>query len=314
MSQLNGSISPSGDIESLMAETHQRPIPLIFDRALLRQRAVRAGPGLTAHGFLLARVADDFIDRLSTVRRTFQLGMELEARQGYLGRRLLSEAALGSVVSIEPVAALLRHCAGCCIQGDAEAVPLKDEAVDLVVSALGLQLVNDLPGALIQIRRALKSDGLFLGAMLGGATLTELRQCLLEAETACEGGASPRVAPFADVKDLGGLLQRAGFALPVADTDVVTVTYASPLHLMRDLRGMGATNPLVQRRRTFMRRQTLQRACEIYQARYANPDGRIKATFEIITLTGWAPHPDQPKPLKPGSATTRLSDALKAKP
>jgi NADH dehydrogenase [ubiquinone] 1 alpha subcomplex assembly factor 5 len=291
-------------------------IPEIFDRTLLRQRTVRVAANADAHSFLLVRIADDMIERLSAIHRTFSLGVDLGARQGHLGRRLLSDAAVAALISIEAVGPLLTHCAGCCIQGEVDAssgLPVTDESADLVTSALNLHLVNDLPGALIQVRRLLKPDGLFLGALLGGATLTELRQAFLAAETECEGGASPRVAPFADVKDLGGLLQRAGFALPVADTDVVTVTYASPLHLMRDLRGMGATNPLSQRRRTFLRRKTLLRACEIYQERFANPDGRIRATFEIITLTGWAPHPDQQKPLKPGSATMRLSDALSTK-
>lgn len=295
-----------------MAPTPTSPstIPDVFDRHLLHRRRERAAATLDAHSFLLERVADDFVERLSAIRRRFSSGIDLGAHQGLLGRRLLTENALDYLISVDPVAALLARCAGCCIQGDVTAVPVADEQADLAVSALALHLVNDLPGALIQIRRILKPDGLFLGALLGGATLTELRQAFLAAETECEGGASPRVAPFSDVRDLGGLLQRAGFALPVVDSDVVTVTYATPLHLMRELRGMGATNMLTHRRRTFLRRQTLARACEIYAERFSNPGGRIRATFEIITLTAWAPHPDQQKPLKPGSATARLSDAL----
>jgi NADH dehydrogenase [ubiquinone] 1 alpha subcomplex assembly factor 5 len=289
-------------------------IPEVFDRQLLVSRRRRAAAGCDSHTFLLERAADDLCERLSAIRRTFPVAIDLGAHNGLLGRRLLADGHPVDLISLEPVYALLARCPGRRIQSDVDTLPLADATADLVTSALWLQLVNDLPGALVQIRRVLRPDGLFLGAMLGGATLTELRQAFLEAETECEGGASPRVAPFADVRDLGGLLQRAGFALPVVDTDVVTVTYATPLHLMRDLRGMGATNMLVHRRRATLRRQTLARAVSIYQERFSVPGGRIKATFEIITLTGWAPHPDQQKPLRPGSATTRLTDALTRKP
>jgi hypothetical protein len=187
-----------------------------------------------------------------------------------------------------------------------------ERSLDLVASGLSLQLVNDLPGALIQIRRALKPDGLFLGAMLGGSTLAELRTAFLVAEEEIEGGVSPRVAPFADVRDLGALLQRAGFALPVADSDIVTVTYPDPLALMRDLRAMAASNALTARRKVPLRRATLARAIAVYRARFGLSDGRVPATFEIVTLTGWAPHESQQKPLTPGSARTRLADALDA--
>jgi SAM-dependent methyltransferase len=179
-----------------------------------------------------------------------------------------------------------------------------------VVSALALQFVNDLPGVLVQIRRALKPDGLLLAALLGGETLTELRQSFAEAESDIEGGVSPRVAPFADLRDLGALLQRAGFALPVTDVDRVTVRYDSVFGLMHDLRRMGATNALLARRRTPLKRATLMRMAEIYAQRFADDDGRVRATFEIIWLSGWAPHPDQQQPLKPGSAKARLADAL----
>jgi SAM-dependent methyltransferase len=175
---------------------------------------------------------------------------------------------------------------------------------------LSLHLLNDIPGALIQIRRALKPDGLFLAAVLGGRTLHELREALSVAEEEIDGGVSPRVAPFADVRDYGGLLQRAGFALPVTDVDVVEVTYASALDLMRELKGMGASNVLTLRRRTPLKREILMRACEIYAQRFPVNGGRITATFEIIHLTGWAPDASQPKPLQPGSARKRLADAL----
>jgi SAM-dependent methyltransferase len=193
---------------------------------------------------------------------------------------------------------------------DEEALPFRDGSLDLVVSALALQFVNDLPGVLVQIRRALKPDGLFLAALIGGETLTELRQSFAAAESEMEGGVSPHVAPFADLRDLGALLQRAGFALPVTDTDRVTVRYDSAFALMHDLRRMGATNALLDRRRTPLRRATLTRMAEIYAQRFADNDGRVRATFEIVWLSGWAPHPDQPQPLKPGSAQVRLADAL----
>ena len=189
-------------------------------------------------------------------------------------------------------------------------MPFRDASLDLVVSALALQFVNDLPGALVQIRRALKPDGLFLAALLGGETLTELRQAFAAAESDVEGGISPRVAPFADLRELGALLQRAGFALPVTDTDRLVVRYDTVFDLMHDLRRMGATNALLDRRRTPLKRATLMRMAEIYAQRFADADGRVRATFEIVWLSGWAPHPRQQQPLKPGSASTRLADAL----
>ncbi|MGL5361285.1 MAG: methyltransferase domain-containing protein, partial [Bosea sp. (in: a-proteobacteria)] len=191
-----------------------------------------------------------------------------------------------------------------------ETLPLEPQSLDLAVSLLALQAVNDLPGALIQIHRALRPDGLFIAALLGGQTLHELRQAFLMAETEIEGGASPRVAPFADVRDMGGLLQRAGFALPVTDSETVTVRYSTPLGLLHDLRAMGLTNPLVARRRGFLRRATLMRMLEIYAERFSDADGKVRATFEIVWLSGWAPHESQQKPLRPGSAKSRLADAL----
>jgi SAM-dependent methyltransferase len=192
-----------------------------------------------------------------------------------------------------------------------EALPLQPQSFDLVVSALALQFVNDLPGVLTQIRRALRPDGLLLAAMIGGDTLTELRQSFAAAEAECEGGVSPRVAPFADLRDIGGLLQRAGFALPVTDVDRVVVRYGNVFGLMADLRRMGATNILLERRRMPTRRATMLRLAEIYGERFADPDGRIRATFDVIWLSGWAPHEGQPKPLRPGSATASLEAAVK---
>jgi SAM-dependent methyltransferase len=197
---------------------------------------------------------------------------------------------------------------------DEEALPFADSALDLVVSGLSLQAVNDLPGVLVQVRRALKPDGLFLAALLGGDTLTELRQSFAMAESELDGGVSPRVAPFPDLRDLGGLLQRAGFALPVTDVDRITVRYATPLALLHDLRHMGAANPLVERRRVPLRRATFMRAMEAYAACFADADGRVRASFDIIWLSGWSPHESQQKPLRPGSAKKRLADALGTPP
>jgi SAM-dependent methyltransferase len=194
--------------------------------------------------------------------------------------------------------------------GDLESLPFAAGSLDLAVSLLALHGVNDLPGALIQIKRALKPDGLFMGCLLGGRTLQELRQALLEAESETMGGVSPRVAPFADLRDLGGLLQRAGFALPVIDSEIVTVRYRDAFGLLRDLRAMGWANALVARRKTPLRRETLLRAASLYAERFADPDGRLPATFEFVWVSGWAPHESQQKPLKPGSAKARLADAL----
>jgi NADH dehydrogenase [ubiquinone] 1 alpha subcomplex assembly factor 5 len=193
---------------------------------------------------------------------------------------------------------------------DEELLPFRDESLSLVVSGLALHRVNDLPGTLVQIRRALRPDGLFMGAALGSRSLRELRHALIEAEAEMHGGASPRVAPFADVRDYGGLLQRAGFALPVTDAELLDVTYPSPRALMREIRALGGGNVMAARRKEPLPRGTLERAEEIYLSRYATKEGRIAASFEIVYLMGWAPHASQQKPLAPGSATTRLADAL----
>ena len=282
----------------------------IFDRRLLARRRDRAALQVSAHDFLLAHAAEDLADRLSLIRRSFPLALNLGAQHGTLSRWLRQMPGIGLMIDAEMSPQLLRQCDGPRVLVDEEMLPFRPESLDLVVSGLSLQLVNDLPGALVQIRRALKPDGLFLAAMLGGATLTELRQAFVAAESEVEGGASPRVAPFADLRDLGGLLQRAGFALPVADADLLTVGYGSALELMRDVRAMGGANILHDRRRTFLRRAPLIRAVEIYAERFARAGGRVTATFEIVTLTGWAPHVSQQTPLRPGTATARLADAL----
>ena len=282
----------------------------IFDRALLVRRRNRAAADAVRHDFLLARVADDLMERLAAIQRRFPVVLNLGAYHGLIGRRLRQVPGVEMVIDAEAAPRLLAQCEGPRVRADEEALPFRDGSLDLVVSGLSLQLVNDLPGTLVQIRRALKPDGLLLAALLGGNTLVELRNAFLAAEEEMEGGASPRVAPFAEVQDLGALLQRAKFALPVVDADTVTATYPDALALMRDVRAMGAANALSARRRTPLRRATSMRAVEIYRQRFALPDGRVPATFEIVTATGWAPHASQQQPLQPGTARMRLADAL----
>ena len=257
--------------------------------------------------FLLVRAVEDLEERLSAVLREFPLALDVGTPTPAAAETLRRSGRAGMVIRLSPV---LEPAS---ILGDEERLPFSGEHFDLAVSLLSLHSVNDLPGSLIQIRRALKPDGLFVGALLGGSTLTELRQALTQAESEMEGGVSPRVAPFADLRDIGGLLQRAGFALPVADSDIVRVRYANAFALMRDLRQMGLTNALNDRRRTPLRRATLIRAAEIYAERFGEADGRIPATFEIVWLSGWTPHESQQKPLRPGSAKVRLADALGVK-
>ncbi len=280
------------------------PPTLVFDRKLLRQRRRRAAV-LGAATFLVDRVAEDLAERLAAVLRRFDIAVDLATPNDAVRRALASNDAIGALIATDATARPGVH-----LVADEEALPFRDASLDLVVSALALQFVNDLPGTLVQVRRALKPDGLFLAALVGGESLAELRLSFAAAEAEIEGGASPHVAPFADVREMGALLQRAGFALPVTDVDRLTVRYASPIDLMHDLRGMGATNALTERRRMPLRRATLMRMLEIYAARFADPDGRIRATFEIVWLSGWAPHERQQKPLAPGSAAARLSDAL----
>lgn len=284
--------------------------PMIFDRRVLRLRRARHAATAMAHDFLLQRVADDFADRLSVVRRAFAQGASVGSYHGVISRRLRGLENVGSLVDVESTETLLAMSDGQRLAAEDDALPFAADALDLIVSGLSLHLINDVPGALVQMRRALKPDGLLLAALLGGETLKELREAWVLAEDEVMGGASPRVAPFADLRDLGGLLQRAGFALPVADSDVVVVRYASALALMQDLRSMGASNMLIERRRVPVSRRLLMRAAEIYAERFADADGRIPATFEIVTLTAWVPHESQQKPLAPGSATMRLADAL----
>jgi SAM-dependent methyltransferase len=284
--------------------------PIIFDRPLLRARRMRAA-ALGRSTFLLDRVAEDVADRLAAVLRRFERVVDLGTPTDAVRRVLAASGKVGTVIAADALAGACPVAEGeLAVAADEEAQPFRDASLDLVVSALALQFVNDLPGTLIQMRRALRPDGLLLAALAGGDTLGELRQAFAAAEAEIEDGISPRVAPFADLREMGALLQRAGFALPVTDVDRLTVRYASPIALMHDLRRMGATNPLVDRRRRPLRRAVLERMMGIYGERFSDPDGRIRATFEIVWLSGWAPHESQQKPLAPGSARQRLANAL----
>ena len=286
----------------------------VFDRAAVRRHRDRAAPDLPAHGFLLDEVAERLLDRLDDVRRDFPAVLDLGAHRGGLGRRLAGgRKGAGTVILCDLSEGMMRAAgpgSGLRVAADEEFLPFAEGCFDLVVSNLSLHWVNDLPGALVQLRRALKPDGLFLGAMLGGETLFELRRCLMEAEAEVLGGVSPRVSPFAEVRDAGNLLQRAGFALPVVDTDTITVTYEDAFRLMADLRGMGEANAGLNRRRPGTPRARFLRAAERYADLYAGPDGRIGATFQILWMAGWAPHESQQRPARPGSAERRLADAL----
>jgi len=265
--------------------------PIIFDRRQVRRQRDRAARTIAAHDFLLRECALRLLDRLEDVTRKFPLALDLGCHDGGLAAGLKGRFGIERLIAadLSPAMAGLAGAADLAVAADEETLPFAEGRFDLVVSNLSLHWVNDLPGALLQIRRILKPDGLFLATMLGGETLRELRQCLLEAELAEEGGAGPRVSPFVEVRDAGALLQRAGFALPVADIDDVAVTYGNPFTLLSDLRGMGETNALAARRRSFSRRGTIGRAMALYHERYADPEGRMPATFQVVTLTGWSP-------------------------
>ncbi|WP_018265802.1 methyltransferase domain-containing protein [Methylosinus sp. LW4] len=280
--------------------------PAIFDRALLRRRLARAA-ARGAPDFLLARAADDLADRLAGIKRPFPRSLDLCTPAAHFAQTVIAGGRPA------PLRAGRFYEAGVDLVAEEEALPFAAEAFDLIVSGFALQWVDDLPGALAQARRMLAPDGLFLACFPGGASLIELRAALAQAEDEISGGASPRVSPFVDLRDLGGLLQRAGFALPVTDVDSFTLRYDSMFALCAELRAMGAANVLTQRSRKPLRRAILLRAAEIYATRFSDADGRVRATMELVWLSGWAPHESQQKPLQPGSAQMRLADALKPK-
>lgn len=283
----------------------------VFDRALVRRRRDRAAPAFAGHGFLFEEVAERLADRLLDVRRDFPVALDLGAHDGAMRRALAGKKGIGTLIATDLSPAFAADTGGPAVAADEEFLPFAPASVDLVVSNLSLHWVNDLPGALLQIRQTLRPDGFLCAAMLGGETLVELRHCLIEAEQTVSGGMSPRVSPFADVRDAGQLLQRAGFALPVVDSDVLTVTYADAFALMRDLRGMGETNAVLARRKAPAARALLFEAARLYAERFAEPDDRIPATFQVLYLAAWAPHDSQQQPLRPGSGQVPLGDALK---
>lgn len=284
--------------------------PVLFDRAAVRRHRERAARRLDDFDFLAREAALRLSDRLDDVRRQFPRVLAIGCRGPLLAEALSGKGGIETLVQSDLALGMVRQASGPRLVLDDEALPFADHSFDLVISLLSLHWVNDLPGALVQARRILKPDGLFLAALFGGETLRELAAALAEAEIAAENGLSPRVSPMTTVQDAGNLLRRAGFALPVADLDTLTVSYGDPIKLMRDLSGMGESNAVRERRKSFSRRATLLGALARYAEAHGGADGRMPATFQIITLTGWAPHPDQPKPLAPGSGAISLAEAL----
>jgi NADH dehydrogenase [ubiquinone] 1 alpha subcomplex assembly factor 5 len=281
----------------------------VFDRRVLRLRRSRVAPALHGFDFLIQEAARRLVERLGDIRRAFPLALELGCHTGQLAARLRGNGQIGQLLQTDLSYDMVRHAPARRLVADEEALPFGPGCLDLVISCFSLHWVNDLPGTLAQVRYALKPDGLFLAIMPGGATLFELRESLMRAELEVAGGAGPRVSPFVDVREGGMLLQRAGFAMPVADVETVTVTYDHPLKLMAELRGMGEANALVQRGRA-LDRTTLRRACEIYRELFGDGADRIPVTFQLLTLSGWAPDPSQPQPIRRGSGQVNLADAL----
>lgn len=282
-------------------------MPLLFDRRLLKQRRVRAAREGMPDDVLMSRLAEDMADRLGVVLRDFRIAADIASPGRELAARLSAVPNIERIVRLAPAGTLGN------VIIDEEYLPLRNSSIDLAVSANALHLVNDLPGTLLQIRHALRPDGLFLAAFPGGETLIELRQAFAEAEIEVRGGISPRVSPFIDVRDAGALLQRAGFALPVTDNDRITIRYDSVFDLFRDLRALGATSILTQRSSRPLTRHLLAHIADIYAAKFADADGRIRATVDIVWMSGWVPHDSQQKPLKPGTAKARLADAFSVK-
>jgi SAM-dependent methyltransferase len=280
----------------------------IFDRALVRERRDRAAVTIEEFDFLFRAAAEQLLERLALVKKPLPVVLDLGGAHGILSELLRQRSGTTQVVSSDLSFNLLARTGNSAVVADEEFLPFRDGSFDAVVSALSLQWVNDLPAVFAQLRQILKPDGVLMLAMLGGNSLHELRACLMEAELAVTGGASPRIAPFAEMRDVGGLLQRAGFALPVVDSETVTVEYSNALALMHDLQGMGAGNALCDRLKLPLRREVLARTSQLYQEKFAQGDGLIPATFEIIYAIGWSPHASQPQPLPRGSAKNRLVD------
>lgn len=286
---------------------------MVFNRRTVRQHRARAAASIKNHDFLFRETAERLCDRLDDITRSFPLALDLGCRTGQIAQTLSGRGNIKTLVQCDLASEMVIQAVAAgrpVLTADEEALPFAIGAFDLIISNLTFHWVNDLPGALVQARRALKPDGLFLASVLGGETLKELRTALAEAEIAEEGGLSPRVSPMVDIQDLAQLMQRAGFALPVVDTETITVMYPDIIALMTDLRGMGETNAVIENRKGFLRKKTLAAAAERYTDLFKGRDKKIPATFQILTMTGWGPDASQQKPLKPGSATYSLVDAL----
>ncbi len=288
--------------------------PRLFDRERVARNRSRAAATFGKYDFLKARVSSDIADRLADTAHAFERAFDLGAHDGQLARLIQASGKVGSVEAGDISSAMVELSQASGLQAqqlDEEHLPFAPASLDLVVSALSLHWVNDLPGTLVQIRQALKPDGLFLGALLGAGTLSELRASLMEAETELTGGVAARISPLPGLRDMASLMQRAGFALPVVDRDPVVVRYASPLGLLDDLKGMGERAAFSAGMARPLPRRVLMRALDIYKDAHSDPDGRVRATFEVVHLSGWSPSDSQPKPLKPGSARVSLADAIR---
>ncbi|MFT6559415.1 methyltransferase domain-containing protein [Sneathiella sp.] len=289
--------------------------PLLFDRSSVRRHRDRAANGdWRTHGFLFEEVADRLAERSLDITRSHDLVLDLGCHEGAFGQALATMGKAQTVVSVDISTGMVGKTPNNLkVVASEEFLPFASESFDLIGSVLSLHWTNDLPGALIQINRALKADGIFLGALFGIETLHELKECLTQAELEIRSGVSPRISPFTEVRDAGALLQRAGFALPVSDVETITLKYKTPFDLLKELRGMGEANALLDRQKSFTGRKVLMRMAEIYFEKYADEQGLIPATFQIIYLTGWSPHESQQVPLKRGSATTSLTEILDQK-
>ncbi|PHZ84269.1 methyltransferase domain-containing protein [Paremcibacter congregatus] len=276
----------------------------IFDRAQLRHNRDQAVKTYDAHNFLIQEVADRLYDKYLDINRNFNRIVDLGCHGGEMAGRIADKNVVQQDLSL----GMVQQARGLRVQADEEALPYQPGSLDLVLSNLSLHWINDLPGCLYQIKHSLKPDGLFLGSLFGGETLTELRQCLTKAEVNLRGGLSPRVSPFMTVQDAGGLLQRAGFSLPVVDTDRITVTYENAFKLMQELKAMGEANILIKRFQGLSSRAVMMEAARLYQEKFVDDRGRIVVTFDIIYLMGWSPHESQQKPLKPGQGKVNLAD------
>lgn len=298
----------------MTSPAHPKAPPRLFNRALLVRRRDRAAQLFQEFAFLKARVSRDLLDRLDDTTRTFRSGLELGGHDGGMTRLLQGQNKVAAmrVTDASPGMVAQATAHGLIAEvADEEALAYAPASFDLVVSALSLHWVNDLPGALVQVRRVLEPDGLFIGALFGAGTLSELRTCLVEAESEIMGGLAPRLSPLPALSDMAALMQRAGFALPVVDRDRVTVRYDTMFGLLADLKGMGERAAFAPGMGQPLPRRVLMRAAELYAQNFRDPDGRLRATFEIIYLSGWSPAPNQPKPLKPGSAKASLADAVR---